>query len=486
MKIFLLSGILLLGFFLRAQETLSGNYLFLKDQGRDLLAVKSLVVDKKPTLIGPYTGLQAVFQGPLYYYLLAVPFMISDGNPQLVMWLMLAASMIAIPLIYIIGKNFFSQEAGLFAAFLLSVSPAAAAAATFIWSPFFALPLSLGVLYWYFSWKRNGLRRDLVYLAVGMGLLFHFEIAFAFPFALVILFLLMLPGGRYRVKILSSHGLILLGVIFVFLSPLLLFDVRHNFITSRSVLRLLTGSMQGLSGGEPYGKVMLDHLAHFIIQSKSVFTTQTTPRDIFSFLLLIGSLSYGMFGKSPKIKNLIVMVPLMFAVYLLYPFQIYDWYLVGLFPVYALLAGIFFAWLWMRSFGRIIACVVIILLLQQSGVRLKQLYDVPDYGGTAKIQGKLDAIDRIYQDASGEPFNILVFTPVVLTDAYDYLTWWYGSRKYGFLPGKEKKGLVYLLIEPDPSKPWTYNGWLDTEIVSGTIISTQTFPSGFIVQKRHM
>ena len=79
MKIYLLSAILLLGFFLRAQETLSGNFLFLKDQGRDMLAVKSVVVDKKPTLIGPYTGFRGVFQGPLYYYVLAIPFAASGA-----------------------------------------------------------------------------------------------------------------------------------------------------------------------------------------------------------------------------------------------------------------------------------------------------------------------------------------------------------------------------------------------------------------------
>lgn len=43
---------------------------------------------------------------------------------------------------------------------------------------------------------------------------------------------------------------------------------------------------------------------------------------------------------------------------------------------------------------------------------------------------------------------------------------------------------VLLIIEPDNSKPWSYNGWLETVIADGTIISTVALPTGHIIQKR--
>ena len=55
---------------------------------------------------------------------------------------------------------------------------------------------------------------------------------------------------------------------------------------------------------------------------------------------------------------------------------------------------------------------------------------------------------------------------------------------YGYVPGNEKKGLVYLLIEPDGSKPWTYKGWMETVIVGGDMIETRILPTGNIIQKR--
>jgi hypothetical protein len=112
------------------------------------------------------------------------------------------------------------------------------------------------------------------------------------------------------------------------------------------------------------------------------------------------------------------------------------------------------------------------------------LRDYSDYGGVSKIKGKIDAIDYIYKDAKGKPFGLFVFAPPVYTYPYDYLIWWYGGRKYNYSPYKQKKGDVYFLIEPDPSKPWSYKGWLETVIKNGTILKTVNLPSGFIIQER--
>lgn len=481
MKVFLLSLILLLGFFLRAQETLSGNFLFLKDQGRDMLAVKSIVVDKKPTLIGPYTGLQAVFQGPLYYYVLAVPFAMFRGDPRGVMWVVLAASMIAIPLAYLVGKKFFSESTGMFAAFLFAVSPSAAAAATFIWSPFFVLPITTVTLYLFMHWSKTGLKKSFFLFVVSLGLLFHFEIAFAAPFlaSMFLISFFVARKKRYEFPLFSFLGLVLLT-----LSPLILFDLRHDFLTTKSLVSLVSGGNQGLGGGELYGKIVYDHLVRFLLNLKATFIVHNQLSEVFSLLTILIALGYAVFGRSIIIKTVLSIPVIMFIFYLAYPFQIWDWYLIGLFPVYLLLGGVVLSWLWSRRGWRLIVVLLVFVLLQNSYERLINLYSKPDYGGTAKIRGKIDAIDTVYKDARGAPFNLLVFTPVVLTDAYDYLLWWYGQKTYGYLPGKEKKDTLYLLIEPDPSKSWSYKGWLETEIRIGKVIDTRELPSGFIIQKR--
>ncbi len=456
--------IVIVGFFLRGQELLSGNFLFLKDQGRDMLAVKSIVVDKKPTLIGPYTGLQAVFQGPLYYYLLALPFTLSGGDPWGIMLLLMITSLASIIMGFLVG--------GIFTAFLFATSPALAAAATFFWSPFFVIPVMCGYIFFLFQWIRSGDKRSFLWLSVSLALLYHFELAFAVPWTAVTLITCWYITKTHKVL---WHPFLLLGMILVSISPLLAFDIRHDFLTSRSVIALFTGSTQGLASSlEPYDKIIRDHIISFVSNINASFVQNSSVAGFLSLSLIIIGIWYVAHGKRTEIKTLFVMPLLLWLIYLIYPFQLYSWYLVGLFPVYLVLLG------YGLSKNKVIALGLVVVISIFTTQKLVKLYSSTDSGGTAKIQGKVNALETIYQNAQGAPFNLLVFTPVVLTDAYDYLYWW----KFGSFPSKGMSGLTYLLIEPDRSKPWSHEGWFETVVAGGDIIETETLPSGFIIQKR--
>src|SRR3989338_5220902 len=79
-------GTIALGVSFRSVEILSNNYLFGFDQGRDYLAVKSIIENGKLTLIGSEIGAGAagfsgIFQGPFHYYFLVVPYILFNGSP---------------------------------------------------------------------------------------------------------------------------------------------------------------------------------------------------------------------------------------------------------------------------------------------------------------------------------------------------------------------------------------------------------------------
>ena len=78
----LLATILILALFVRVYRTedLLGFYY---DQGRDAKVIWRLWHEGRPFLIGPVTGLQGIFLGPFYYYLIAPFYLISGGNPAL-------------------------------------------------------------------------------------------------------------------------------------------------------------------------------------------------------------------------------------------------------------------------------------------------------------------------------------------------------------------------------------------------------------------
>ena len=51
------------------------------DQGRDFLKAAEMVTTKKPTFIGPTTGINGLYHGAWWYYVLAVPFILFKGSP---------------------------------------------------------------------------------------------------------------------------------------------------------------------------------------------------------------------------------------------------------------------------------------------------------------------------------------------------------------------------------------------------------------------
>jgi hypothetical protein len=104
--------------------------------------------------------------------------------------------------------------------------------------------------------------------------------------------------------------------------------------------------------------------------------------------------------------------------------------------------------------------------------------DIHDNGVYDKIVGKR------YKDAAGKPFSVFVFMPSVYTWPYDYLFKTYGKKRYGYEPAHDKKGLVYLIIEPDMSQIWRHKGWLETVVQGGTVAWERTILNGMIVEKK--
>ncbi len=482
---------LLLAIALRAQETLSKNYLFLIDQGRDMLGVKGIVFDHHLTLIGPYTSLGGVFQGPIYYYLLSIFTFLSKGDPWTSVLCMLLISIATLLVVYVFMSKFFGKTTALITLFLFCISPEAVAAATYSWNPH---PMWLIITTYIF----------LTYLTISKSPKYHLflwpVLALSFHFQAALGVFLSLGTFLYfiifeRKNLISKN--FFLGLLFglVFFLPQIIFDLRHNFLMSSSVVDAILGNDRGLffgKEGTTFNRIS-DHLSAFYSNYLTSFhygnlfkKTSQIVLYMTGFILVFSRFNK-IFNKNEKrfINLLLTLIFFIFGATLLYPFPIRYWHLTGFQSFYLLLVGVVFGRTVNYKIGKTLLLVFAIISLIYSYQRLDYIYlNPPNDGGLAKIKGKIAALDYIYLDAKDQEFNLLVFTPPVNTDAYDYLVWWYGQKKYGFLPTKEKKGLTYLLMEPDPSKPWSYNGWLETVIVNGDVIKTVNLPSGLIIQKR--
>lgn len=477
---------------LRSQEWLSNNYLFLIDQGRDMMAVKSIVFDHHLTLIGPYTSLQGVFQGPLWYYLLAIPTFITKGNPIGPQFLMFLISITTVFVVYFFTNYLFGRKIAAVSTFLFAISPEAIAAATYIWNPH---PMWLLIVLYIFSFYLVILGKQKFQLALWLlvGLMFNFEAALAF-FILLASFIYFLIFERK--KFLNKYFLLGMLLLLITFLPQILFELRHNFLMTKSILNLFFGHKQGLiTKGDQSGymPLMLNHIQVFYNNFLSGFIQfNLFPNLSKLFLLLfIGTgilckkIAIFSDGEKKYLTLLFCLVTIICLLSFLYPFPVRYWFLTGFQTFYILLIGFVVGKLWGNLFLRVIIVVVFFLICFQVSQRIYTVYSSTDYGGSAKIRGLEEAVDYIYKDAKGKQFGLFIFTPPVYTYTYDYILWWYAKPKYHYVPYQEKKGTFYLLIQVDGGQPWSYKGWIETVIKTGEIIYTKTLvPSGFIVQKR--
>ncbi|MBI2613532.1 MAG: glycosyltransferase family 39 protein [Candidatus Levybacteria bacterium] len=460
-----------------------------------MMAVKGILYDHHQTLIGPATSLRGVFQGPLWYYLLALSTAIFGGDPWGGIALMFIISISVLLVVYFWMRNLFGEKAALISLFLFAVSPEAIAAATYAWNPHPMWLLIVIYIFTFYSAIYKSNKFNIV-LWPTIGLMFHFQTALAvFILLSTIIYIFIFQ----RKIFLNKNLLIGLGIFSITFLPQVIFDLRHNFLMSKSAMSLFSGSERGLFvGGEKTGylKIVADHIFAFYNNFKSAFINDGIAKyvpDLLILLILLTTLivmkKNNFFSdKESRFFSLVIkLLSIIFLLSLAYPFPLRYWFLTGFQSFYLIALGLLLSRFLTDRLGKVILIALFILLTSYSFQRINILYfSPPDDGGAEKIKGKLAAIDHVYKDAKDKNFNLLVFTPAVYTDAYDYLIWWHGGEKYNYIPGKEKTRTFYLLIEKDRSKPWSYNGWLETVIRTGNIVETITLPSGLIVQKRSM
>ncbi len=481
--------IIILAVFPRAIDILNGNPIFGFDQGREMLAAKNIVVNHKPILIGTeigagVAGISGIFQGPIYYYFLAIPFILFNGNPIGGVFLMLVFSLLSILFGFYFGKKLFGELGGLILALLMTISPILISQARFMWSP--NPPTLFILLSFYFIYLFSKKKNKYIFLAAFFsGFIYNFELAISVPLSIA---LAIYSIYIFKRKI-KPYFYLILGFVLGYL-PMILFEIRHGLIGLKGLVKYFIGSN---IGGAVNWNLLYEHGKSFLYNFKDTFSFNNVSFSILFFIFLTSSLIYILKSeKNKKIKHfyffLIVLFFVNFFVFSFLKNTVWNYYLTDLSVSY-LLIFLYVLFTFYKKNNLKIKLLVsfififFVLLGINSAIKIS-IYDYFDYGGTAKVRGKTDAIDYIYKDAGDKNFNVLIFSPPIYTYPYDYLLSWYGQKKYGFVPGSEKKGTFYLLIEPDNSKIWTYKGWLETVIKSGNIESTVTLPSGFIIQKR--
>lgn len=489
--------LILLSLFPRSIEVLNGNPIFDIDQGRDYMAVKSIVVDHKLTLIGAelgagQAGLSYLFHGPGYFYMLTIPFIIFNGNPVGGVWLMLFFGLSAIAFGYYLVSKSWGQKAGFLMAYLLAACPFLIGQSRFIENHFasaFFILLVFYSVYQFTKSKTKGSFKFVFLAALLSAFMYNLETAIAIPLCITLFVYCLI---LFRKKVISYLPYLVAGYAISF-SPMFLFESRHGFMGFRNLFGYLLMSHKV----DTNSISTLTHAQHIINLIVFSFSDSFTGRLLLpvnimfiGFILLTGFVFIKENNRINKnfLSYLLFLFPVNFLVFILLRNIVFQHYIIDLILAYLLLFTYELTWLYRNKYSKLATVLslylMVLLVVATFNAFNVSVHDFSDYGGEHKLKGKMDAVDFIYKDAQGKPFGLLIFSPPVYTYPYDYLVWWYGQKKYGYTPYQEKKGTFYLLIEKDPTKPWSYKGWEETIIKTGSVISTKTLPSGLIVEKR--
>lgn len=485
----LLAAILLGALFVRTYRTdqVLGFYY---DQGRDAKEVWELWHEGDFFLIGPTTGIAGIFRGPFYFYLIAPFYLLSGGNPVLPSYFLSLTSVLALIVMYCLAKKIQDRTTGLFAVIIGGFSFYLMLASRWLSNPTPMLLLSMLLVWAMFAAIDN---KKYAWPAIGLisGLsLFHFGSSgefFYFP-ALLVLFFWMLKKHGFRGKSsinLSTVGIA--GVLFLFTaSPLILFDFLHEHILSNNITGFLFGEGSFKSS---FGDVIAHRLNfyHGTLGTK-IFPWLKVRENV---LLAIATLSF--LVHLPKlIKNdyirtllLLMLSPVIGLLFFQGNFgNIYDYYLTGYYLVFILLFSISLGLIWKHKVGKLFVIFFIYVFFSTNLLLVKSnITTGVDGENTILLGNQKQAVDWVFEDAAGRPFNVDVYVPPVIPHAYDYLFLWRGEAIYNTQPEAEQVELLYTLEEVDPSHPERLREWYDRQSGIGSIEETVRF-GGITVERR--
>ena len=490
--------ILAFSFFLRVMPAQNNNFFFTEDQGSDAVWVREIVERGQILSKGPETGIPGVHAGPLWYYFISTGYKLFDGHPYGALFMVIVLNVLASGvLMWIVAK----RCAGLL-----------------------ALGLGIGLQFnWFFydtsRWGFNpfplvALSFFLVLLLSGLGarvnkyysfglipifLAFNTEIAGA---GALLLFYIV-SGILFVWKRILNIRVFLISAIAVpllFVLPIV-FDFGRRFLETR-VFSLHLFNVVGTFAGTNFPSmkiVFLDLLARGVIP-------QSVALSVIIFFGILFLFLKHPIDKNVFTRNFVFLTLLLFGVSFFW-FSLNkgwrDWHTLYLSPL------IFIAvFLMISSIPKKIGFLLLAFVLGAQFLLFKERYGEFYFPSRdpGLLVNKLKVVDWIYQQSKNDGFKVYVYSPHFWDYPYQYLFWWNGIKKYGYVPCdfRNHPGILkhvyipgadfysrptlgcgkftFLIIEPDEDIS-RQGGWID-EVGEGKEIVERAELGGIKVEKR--
>ena len=428
-ELIVLAIILLIGAFFRIYK-ISDYMIFLGDEGRDAIIVRRIFTELHPPLIGPGTSVGNMYLGPLYYYIMAIPLLVAGFSPVGPAIMVAVLGVATIAFIWWVGRRWFNRTTGIVAAGLYSIAPVAIIYSRSSWNPnimpFFAL------LCVYSIWKVWKEKKNNWLIVLGIAFAFvlqsHYLGLLLVPTLLVFWiwsFINLKSNKSSKFKIGKFLKKSLIGLVFFsgLMSPLLIFDIRHDWMNTMSIYKFIAERQVNFSTDYALVISRIPEIFNLIVKNL-VAGRNTLAAVVLSFILIAGIIylfiEIRSKRKTAKIgpEYFILLFWLVFAIlgFGIYKQDIYDHYFGFIYPLPFLFVGIIISRLLSgRVFPKVLGTAVLALLVFVN-LKSNPLLKEPN----RLLQRSIHVAEVIEESSGGQEFNLAVIADTNYEAGYKY------------------------------------------------------------------
>jgi len=400
---------------------LDKRILFDWDQETLSFQLKKILVEHRPILIGHRaTDVTGFYFGPYFEYLFVPFYFFSRLHPIGLLPFIIVINAVLFMVSFYVIKKLFNRDISLVFLIFWALNPLLIVYDITVWAPIL-IPVGI-MLTWFILWRLYNKPSYLNFLSLGMVLgffsqihsLFFFSDLFAAVF-IIVAFVLIKNFKQQIFPKLMTLG----GAFIIFLAPLVVFDLRHQFLNSKLFLGYFANRVQGT----PH-----------VYDSLQVFSNFVKPL-IFSNNLFLGGLFYlaimviliylvktkKKFYKIFYLTSLIVWV-ITALVYFRYTRRPSEYYFLYLYPIIVIALLDFFYKL--KKQLLIILCFIFFVFNFKDLTAVTNSYP-------RGLSYKDKTIKILKENMNGRPYNLAYGIPWYLETGYSYLLDYYGMKPTG-------------------------------------------------------
>lgn len=374
------------------------GYQFDWDQERDALVVSEIINRHKFTLIGPRVANEnGFFNGPYHYYFILPFFLATGGHPASGAGLGALVVALTVGAYYLVGKKLWNPQVGFLAGIIYAFS-----GQLVIWNAMYG-PLLAVVGFYLICQAMDGKIKWIWPAALaGVGTNIHLV---PISISISLLIGILLAKKKPAVKELFQMGI----VYSIWFLPLLIFDLRHDFLNIRKALEFVSGN------------------AGLVWDKMNFWRVWWRSFGIFGASCLV--LGWIWIGHNKKFK-IFTITWLLLPMVLLFRYK-------GNLPEYYFSVGLAILPLILASaVGKVnvfTLTLVTFLVINFLAIKRDPL--------SISLTNKLAIIDYLVNQKTDKYFNVSYGLPLGQNNGYEYLFMW-----RGVLPDRSNRGHLYTVV----------------------------------------